>query len=127
VNIGDEVKAFQKLHPFLSFEDSWNYVRAAHPEFENFTVESRRIAAKLAPQREDEAREKAEHVEIIARRLMQRNPRLTFGAALQMTRDSLPAVQAQMAEELRQAVEAETDESEPRTMLIMGDQASYVD
>jgi hypothetical protein len=58
VNIGDEVKAFQKLHPFLSFEESWNYVRAAHPEFENSIVESRRIAAKLAPQREDEARQR---------------------------------------------------------------------
>jgi hypothetical protein len=109
----------------LSFEDAWNYVRAAHPDLENSTTESNRLEARLAPQKENEAREKFEHVESVARRLMERDRSLTFGIALERVKLCLPGVQAQLAEEFRQAVKA--DDPEPRTMLIMGDQASYVD
>ena len=70
-------------------------------------------------------REDFEHRERIARSLMERDRSLPFGIALERVKLCLPAVQAKMAEELRQAVQA--DESKPRTMLIMGDQASYVD
>jgi hypothetical protein len=98
---------------------------AAHPEFETCTVESNRIEAELAPQREKKTREKFEHIESVARRLMERNPRLTFGAALEMTRNCLPAVQAEMADALRQSVKAV--EPMPRTLLIRGSEGTYVD
>jgi hypothetical protein len=45
---------------------------------------------------------------------MQRNSKLTFGAALEITRTCLPGVQAEMADLLRQSVKTE----EPKTYLV---------
>jgi hypothetical protein len=113
-SIGDEVKAVRKLHPSWSFEQSWNHVMALKPELEASSAESNRVAAKLAPQKEQEARSKFEHVEAIARQLMQRNRKLTLGAALEITRTCLPGVQAGIKDLLRQSVKAE----EPKTYLV---------
>ena len=74
---------------------------ALGPELEASSAESNRVAAKLAPQKAQEAREKYEHVEAIARRLMQRNSKLTFGKALEITRICLPRVQAEIEDLLR--------------------------
>jgi hypothetical protein len=113
-NISDEVKAVRKLHPSWSFEQSWNHVMALNPELEASWAESNRVAAKLAPQKEKEALAKFEHVEAIASRLMERNRKLTFGAALEITRNCLPRVQADIRDLLRQSVKAE----EPKTYLV---------
>jgi hypothetical protein len=94
-------------------------VRAAHPEFEASSAESNRIQAKLAPQKEEEAREKFTKVESIARRLMQRNSKLTFGAALEITR-TCPRVQAEMADLLRQPTTGKPKE-EPAGRVEAGD------
>jgi hypothetical protein len=81
-----------------------------------------RLEAKLAPQKEEESRSKFEHVEAIARRLMARDRGLTFGAALEMTRNCLPRVQAEMADLLRQPVKA----VEPKQILVRGIECGLV-
>jgi hypothetical protein len=47
---------------------------------------------------------------------MQRNSKLTFGVALEITRTCLPSVQSEIANLLRQPVKAE----EPKPMLVQG-------
>jgi hypothetical protein len=126
-NIAEEVKAVQKLYPTWSFEESWNHVRAAHPEFETISAEMNRLEAKQAPQKEKGTREKFAHIEVIARRLMQRNSKLTFCAALEITRNCLPAVQAELAETLRQAAVAAEPKPKERMLLIRGSEAEYID
>jgi hypothetical protein len=61
MSLADEIQAVRKLHPSWSFEQSWNHVMTVKPGSDASTAESNRVAAKLAPQKEKEAREKAEH------------------------------------------------------------------
>jgi hypothetical protein len=92
MNLADEIQAVRKLHPSWSFQTAWDHVMAVRPELEASTAESNRVAAKLAPQKEKEARAKFEHVETIAKRLMARDRSLTFGVALDRVRLCLPGV-----------------------------------
>ena len=92
MNLADEIQAVRKLHPSWSFQTAWDHVMAVRPELEASTAESNRVAAKLAPQKEKEARAKFEHVEAIAKRLMARDRSLTFGVALDRVRLCLPGV-----------------------------------
>jgi hypothetical protein len=116
MSLQSEIQAVRKLHPSWSFEQSWNHIMALRPELMAESSESNRVTARLAPQKEKEARAKFEHIESIARRLMQRDPKLTFGVALEITRNCLPRVQAEIADLLRQPVKAE----EPKTCLVQG-------
>jgi hypothetical protein len=103
MKLADEVKAVQTSRGW-TFQQSWDFLGKTRPElFVQSSVESNRIAAKMAPEKEQEARSKFEHVEAIARRLMQRNSKLTFGAALEITRTCLPGVQAEIKQLLRHA------------------------
>jgi hypothetical protein len=104
--LADEVKAVQRSHPGWSFQESWDHLMSVKPEIARSTAESNRRQAKLSPAREKEARAQYKHVESIARRLLQRNPGLTMGRALEMTRYALPKVQADIKELLRQPVAA---------------------
>jgi hypothetical protein len=74
--------------------------------------------------KETETRERFSKIESVARRLMQRNPQLTFGAALEITRNCLPRVEAEIADLLRQPVEAKP---KGRTMLIRGSEGTWID
>jgi hypothetical protein len=127
MNLADEIQAVRKLHPTWSFEQSWNHVMALKPGLEASTAESNRVAAKLAPQKEKEMRGQFEHVESIARRLMARDGRLTFGRALEITRICLPGVQAEIKDLLRQSVKAVESEPKGRMLLIRGSEGTYVD
>lgn len=104
-NLGDEIQAVRKRHPSWSFEQSWNHVMAVRPELGVSSVESNRVTVKATPQKKRETRAEYEHVEAIARRLMQRNSKLTFGCALEITRNCLPRVQADIKELLRHATD----------------------
>jgi hypothetical protein len=77
----------------------------------------------MAPQKEKETRAKFEHVESIARRLMARDRSLTFGVALEITRNCLPRVQAEIAD----LVKASEPKPKPRMLLIRGSEGTYVD
>jgi hypothetical protein len=126
-NIDDEVRAARAANPGWDFQTAWDHITQTQPWRFSKSVELNRLEAKAMPQKEKASREDFQHVEAIARRLMQRNPRLTFGAALQMTRDCLPTIQAGMAEELRQAVKAVEPPPKPRTLSIRGSEGTYID
>ena len=85
-----EVQAVRIATPSWSFEQSWNQAIAMHPELVTSRAESKRVAAKLAPQKEIESRERFSKIESMARRLMARNRKLTFGVALTFRRNCLP-------------------------------------
>lgn len=86
-NLTEEIKAVRDAHPSWSFQESWNFLETTRPAlFVQSSVESNRIQAKLAPQLERDAYAKSAHIEAIARRLMARDGRLTFGRALEITR-----------------------------------------
>jgi hypothetical protein len=112
--LSDEVKVVRAANPSWDFQTAWDHIAKTQPWRFSKSVEMNRLEAKLAPQKEEEAREKFAKVESIARRLMQRNSKLTFGAALEITRTCLPGVQAEMADLLRQSVKTE----EPKTYLV---------
>jgi hypothetical protein len=86
-----------------------------------------RLEAKHQPLQEKEAQERFSKIESVARRLMQRNPRLTFRSALEITRNCLPRVEAEIAELLQRSVKAAEPKPKGRTMLIRGNQAEYID
>jgi hypothetical protein len=114
----DEVKAVQRTHPGWSFQAAWDHVMALRPELAASTAESNRVAAKLVHGKEQEDREEFARVEGIARRLMDRNRKLTFGAALGIVRLCSPKpVEVKAAEQ----------KPKPRTLLIRGSEGTYVD
>jgi hypothetical protein len=127
-NLAEEIKAVRTAHPSWSFQESWNFLETTRPAlFAQSSAESNRIQAKLAPQLEREAYAKSAHVEVIARRLMARDSRLTFGRALEITRICLPRVQSEIEDLLRQPVKAVEPEPKGRTMLIRGSEGTYVE
>jgi hypothetical protein len=95
--LSDKVQAVRKLHPTWSFEEAWRHVETVHPELV--------ATAKATPHKKKETCAEYEHVETIARRLMQRNSKLTFGCALEITRNCLPAVQADLKKLLKPATD----------------------
>jgi hypothetical protein len=113
--LSDEVKLVQSANGW-DFQTAWNHITKTQPWRFAKSVEMNRLEARAIPQKEEETREKFAKVESIARRLMQRNSKLTFGAALEITRTCLPGVQAEIKDLLEQSVKAE----EPKTMLVQG-------
>jgi hypothetical protein len=102
MTLADEVKAVQRSHPGWTFQESWSFLERSRPElFVQSSAERNRITAKAAPQKQEAARERFSKVESIARHLMQKNSKLTFGCALEIARTCLPGVQAEIKELLR--------------------------
>jgi hypothetical protein len=119
--LSDEVKMVRAANPGWDFQTAWNHITKTQPWRFSKSTEMNRLEAKLAPQKEDEAREKFAKVESIARRLMQRNSKLTFGAALEITRTCLPRVQAEMAELVR----PKSKEMEPKEFVEAGSEEDH--
>ena len=109
--LSDEVKLVRAANPGWDFQTAWNHITKTQPWRFSKSTEMNRLEAKLAPQKEEEAREKFAKVESIARRLMQRNSKLTFGAALEITRACLLRVESEIKELLRSRVQADLVES----------------
>lgn len=102
--ISSEVKAVQKEHPDWPFDRCWDFVESNRPElFSHSTVEGNRLRAKQRPGAELVQAQQQVKIERIARHLMQRNPAMTRGQALEATRFALPRVQAEIKELGRQA------------------------
>jgi hypothetical protein len=128
MKLADEVKAVQTSHPGWSFERAWAFCEANRPElFVQRSAESNRIQAKLAPEVNREKWKAEAHVEVIARRLMARDSRLTFGRALEITRNCLHRVQAEIKDLLGQSVKAVESKPKGRMLLIRGSEAEYID
>ena len=85
-SIGAEVRKLQAIHPTKSFKECWKLVAASRPDLENRSVAQNRADAKLAPQKEEEAREEFARIDGIARGLMDRNKTWTYGHALSIVR-----------------------------------------
>jgi hypothetical protein len=108
--LSDEVKVVRAANPGWDFQTAWDHITKTQPWRFSKSVEMNRLESKAIPQKEEEAREKFEHVEAVARRLMQRNSKLTFGAALEITRTCLPGVQAEIKDLLRHATDGKPKE-----------------
>jgi hypothetical protein len=118
----EEIKTVRASHPDWSFETSWIFLTENRPQLFKATAESNRIAAQLRPQKEKEAQEEFDRVEGIARRLMARNGKLTFGAALEMVRLCSPKPGAPNAKPLLEAKAVES--VEPKIFLVRGIECS---
>jgi hypothetical protein len=112
--LSDEVNLVRAANPSWDFQTAWDHITKTQPWRFSKSVPMNRLEAKAIPQKEQEARSKFEHIEAVAKGLMVRDRRLTFGRALEITRTCLPRVQADMADLLRQSVKAE----EPKTYLV---------
>jgi hypothetical protein len=121
MTLADEVKAVQRSHPGWTFQESWSFLERSRPElFVQSSAERNRATAKAAPQKQEAARERFSKVESIARRLMQKNSKLTFGCALEIARTCLPGVQAEMAALLRHTTDGKPKE-DPAGRVEAGD------
>jgi hypothetical protein len=126
--LNDEVKLVRAANPSWDFQTAWDHITKTQPWRFTKSAETNRILAKHQPEKEIEDRAKFEHIEAIARRLMQRNPRLTFGAALEITRNCLPRVRAEISDLVRRSVKAvETKPKKGRMLLIRGSEGTYID
>jgi hypothetical protein len=117
MSLQTEIQAVQLSHPGWSFQESWDHLMSVKPELARSSAESNRSSAKLVPAKEQEDREEFARVEGIARRLMERNRSLTFGSALSIVRLCSP----------KPAVKAAESKPKPRTLLIRGCEATYID
>jgi phage I-like protein len=84
MTIGEAAKLVQAQNPTWSFEKSWSQAKAAvYPELDkSSTAEESRVVAKFAPRLEREKLRTEARIEAVARQLMARDSRMTFGAAL---------------------------------------------
>jgi hypothetical protein len=118
MSLQSEIQAVQRSQG-LSFEESWNFLQAARPSlFVQSSPEYNRIFAKLAPEKEKQAREKFEHIEAVARRLMARDRSLPFGVALERVRLCLPKVEA----EIKQLLRPKAKEPDPTEFVQAGNE-----
>jgi hypothetical protein len=89
--LGQVVAATQLAHPGWSFQKAWDFVTTTQPELSNTcTAEENRIAAKAVRNVELEKHKADFRLEVKARLLMEKDPRLTFGAALRSARGPMP-------------------------------------
>jgi hypothetical protein len=96
--LDDELKIVRAANPLWSFEQCWSHVESHRPSLFSSTIEMNRLRAKERPGVELVKAQQQAKIERIARYLMQRNPAMTMGQALESTRLALPRVQAEVKE-----------------------------
>lgn len=113
--LSDEVKMVRAANGW-DFQTAWDHITKTQPWRFSKSVEMNRLEAKQAPEKEKEAREKFEHIEAVARRLMQRDRSLPFGVALERVRLCLPRVEA----EIKQLLQPKSKKPEPKEFVEGG-------
>jgi hypothetical protein len=116
--LDDEVKKVRAANPGWDFQTAWVHITKTQPWRFAKSAAMNRLEAQQAPVKEKEAREKYEHIEAVARRLMERDRQLTFGRALEITRTCLPRVRSEIKELLR----PKSKETEPTGLVQAGNE-----
>jgi hypothetical protein len=138
-SIGQAVKFIQSQHSDWTFQQSWDHAEAIYPDLvrastlnplhpdPRITREMNKIT-KLNP--ESKTATVGGHIQLLAkiRKFMSENPGMTYDAAFtEICRQESEAKKATATAGQAQATLVNAEEHKPRTMLIRGHEATYVD